>query len=92
MTHSELRNVSEYDAKGISIGAGFNAGKNDAQGQKQPDTVLSKPNKIDGHASSQVGVSKSIGFGLDSDKDSSVTKSGVNTKNITSPMKQVSNN
>ncbi|MEN5171141.1 hemagglutinin repeat-containing protein [Acinetobacter higginsii] len=83
LTHSELRNVSEYDAKGISIGAGFNAGKNDAQGQKQPDTVLSKSNKIDGHASSQVGVSKSIGFGLDSDKDSSVTKSGVNTKNIT---------
>ena len=83
LTHSELRNVSEYDAKGISVGAGFNAGKNDAQGQKQPDTVLSKSNKIDGHASSQVGVSKSIGFGLDSDKDSSVTKSGVNTKNIT---------
>ncbi|MEB6478665.1 two-partner secretion domain-containing protein [Acinetobacter vivianii] len=83
LTHSELRNVSEYDAKGISIGAGFNAGKNDAQGQKQPDTVLSKSNKIDGHASSQVGVSKSLGFGLDSDKDSSVTKSGVNTKNIT---------
>ena len=83
LTHSELRNVSEYDAKGISIGAGFNAGKNDAQGQKQPDTVLSKSNKIDGHASSQVGVSKSIGFGLDSDKDSSVTKSGINTKNVT---------
>ncbi|WP_228270355.1 hemagglutinin repeat-containing protein [Acinetobacter colistiniresistens] len=83
LTHSELRNVSEYDAKGISVGAGFNAGATNSKGDKQPDTVLSKPNKIDGHASSQVGVSKSIGFGLDSDKDSSVTKSGVNTKNIT---------
>lgn len=83
LTHSDIRNISEYDAKGISVGAGFNAGKNDSQGQKQPDTVLTKPNKIDEHASSQVGVSKSLGFGLDSDKDSSVTKSGINTKNIT---------
>ena len=30
-----------------------------------------------------MNVSKSIGFGLDSDKDSSVTKSGINTSNIT---------
>ncbi|MCT9978147.1 hemagglutinin repeat-containing protein, partial [Acinetobacter sp. I-MWF] len=83
LTHSDIRNVSEYDAKGISLGAGFNAGKSDPKGGKQPDTVLSTPNKIDPHTSSITGVSKSIGFGLDSDKDSSVTKSGINTSNIT---------
>ncbi|BCX73166.1 hemagglutinin repeat-containing protein [Acinetobacter sp. Tol 5] len=83
LTHSDIRNVSEYDAKGISLSAGFNAGKSDEKGGKTPDTVLSTPNKIDQHASTTTGVSKSIGFGLDSDKDSSVTKSGINTTNIT---------
>lgn len=83
LTHSDIRNVSEYDAKGISLSAGFNAGKSDAKGEKQPDTVYSSPDKIDQHASSITGVSKSIGFGSDSDKDSSVTKSGINTQNIT---------
>ena len=83
LTHSDIRNVSEYDAKGISLGGGFNAGKSDAKGEKQPDTVYSSPDKIDQHASSITGVSKSIGFGSDSDKDSSVTKSGINTQNIT---------
>lgn len=83
LTHSDIRNVSEYDAKGISLSAGFNAGKSDEKGGKTPDTVLSTPNKIDQHASTTTGVSKSIGFGLDSDKNSSVTKSGINTSNIT---------
>ncbi|KAF5270827.1 hypothetical protein FQR65_LT17792 [Abscondita terminalis] len=67
LTHSDIRNVSKSDEKG----------------GKTPDTVLSTPNKIDQHASTTTGVSKSIGFGLDSDKDSSVTKSGINTSNIT---------
>ena len=80
---SNIQNVTEYDAKGISVGGGFNAGKSGTAGNKEPDTVLSTPNKIDQHASTTVGVSKSVGFGLDSDKDSSVTKSGVNTQNIT---------
>ncbi|MCX5468914.1 hemagglutinin repeat-containing protein [Acinetobacter nematophilus] len=83
LTYSDIRNVSEYDAKGISLSAGFNAGKSDEKGGKTPDTVLSTPNKIDQHATTTTGVSKSIGFGLDSDKDSSVTKSGINTSNIT---------
>lgn len=83
LTHSDIRNVSEYDAKGISLSAGFNAGKSDPKGGKTPDTVLSTPNKIDQHASTTTGVSKSVGFGLDSDKNSSVTKSGINTSNIT---------
>lgn len=83
LTSSNIQNVTEYDAKGISVGGGFNAGKNGTAGNKEPGTVLSTPNKIDQHASTTVGVSKSVGFGLDSDKDSSVTKSGVNTQNIT---------
>ncbi|MGE8654479.1 MAG: hemagglutinin repeat-containing protein [Acinetobacter gandensis] len=74
LTYSDLKNISEYDAKGISLGAGFNSNKN---------TVLKNQDTIDQHASSTRGVSKSIGFGLDSDKDSSVTKSGINTSNIT---------
>jgi len=69
--------------KGISLSAGFNAGKSDEKGGKTLDTVLSSPNKIDQHASTTTGVSKSVGFGLDSDKNSSVTKSGINTSNIT---------
>ncbi len=80
---SNIQNVTEYDAKGISVGGGFNAGKSGTAGNKEPGTVLSTPNNIDQHASTTVGVSKSVGFGLDSDKDSSVTKSGVNTQNIT---------
>ncbi|MDH2634178.1 two-partner secretion domain-containing protein [Acinetobacter nosocomialis] len=83
LTSSNIQNVTEYDAKGISVGGGFNAGKSGTAGNKEPGTVLSTPNKIDQHASTTVGVSKSVGFGLDSDKDSSVTKSGVNTQNIT---------
>ncbi|MDV7568602.1 hemagglutinin repeat-containing protein [Acinetobacter baumannii] len=83
LTSSNIQNVTEYDAKGISVGGGFNAGKSGTAGNKEPGTVLSKPNKIDQHASTTVGVSKSVGFGLDSDKDSSVTKSGINTQNIT---------
>jgi filamentous hemagglutinin len=84
LTTSDIHNVSEYDAKGIGISAGFNAGSSKGKDeQKQPDTVVSSPGKIDEHASSQVGVTKSIGFGLDSDHDSSVTASGINTKNIT---------
>ncbi|WP_254627262.1 two-partner secretion domain-containing protein, partial [Acinetobacter lactucae] len=83
LTSSNIQNVTEYDAKGISVGGGFNAGKSGTAGNKEPDTVLSTPNKIDQHASTTVGVSKSVGFGLDSDKDSSLTKSGVNTQNIT---------
>ncbi len=83
LTSSNIQNVTEYDAKGISVGGGFNAGKSGTAGNKEPGTVLSTPNKIDQHASTTVGVSKSVGFGLDSDKDSSVTKSSVNTQNIT---------
>ncbi|MDO7524786.1 hemagglutinin repeat-containing protein [Acinetobacter baumannii] len=83
LTSSNIQNVTEYDAKGISVGGGFNAGKSGTAGNKEPGTVLSTPNKIDQHASTTVGVSKSVGFGLDSDKDSSVTKSGINTQNIT---------
>jgi len=83
LTSSNIQNVTEYDAKGVSVGGGFNAGKSGTAGNKEPGTVLSTPNKIDQHASTTVGVSKSVGFGLDSDKDSSMTKSGVNTQNIT---------
>lgn len=77
LTYSDIQNNSEYDAKGISVSAGFNAGKSDSKGEKQPATVLSTPSKTDQHASNSIGVSKSIGFGLDSDKNSSVTKSGI---------------
>src|SRR5690606_5313250 len=83
LTYSNIQNESEYDAKGISLSAGFNAGRTDPTGQKQPNTVPSSAGEIDQHASSITGVSKSIGFGLDSDKDSRVTRSGVNTSNIT---------
>lgn len=74
LSYSDIQNHSAYDAKGFSVGAGYNQNKG---------TVLSNPSTIDQHASSTKGVSKSIGFGLDSDNQQSITRSGINTKNIT---------
>jgi hypothetical protein len=53
------------------------------QQDKNNRMVPSSASEIDQRVSTIIGVSKSIGFGLDSGKDSSVTGSGVNTSNIT---------
>ena len=84
LSKTDIHNYSEYDAKGIGVSTGYNSGvSSDADGKKKPATVASSPSSTDQHASSITGVSKSIGFGLDSENDSSVTKSGINTSNIT---------
>ncbi|OUY05879.1 hemagglutinin repeat-containing protein [Acinetobacter populi] len=71
LTYSDIQNVSEYDAKGLGVSASINTkGGWDGSG-------LDKDNKPVNN------VSKSVGFGLDSGEDSSVTRSGINTSNIT---------
>ena len=40
LTKSDIQNISEYDAKGISLSAGLNATKSD---QGKPGTVISAP-------------------------------------------------
>nr|WP_252717799.1 hemagglutinin repeat-containing protein [Acinetobacter soli] len=71
LTYTDLHNQTEYDAKGLGVSGGVNVkGGWDGSGKNK-----------EGRPSNS--VNKSVGFGLDSDKDSSVTKSGVNTQNIT---------
>ena len=62
LTKSDIQNNSEYDAKGISLGAGFNAGKSDSKGEKQPATVASSPSTTDQHRSVPVGLLERDGF------------------------------
>ncbi|WP_343316500.1 hemagglutinin repeat-containing protein [Acinetobacter soli] len=71
LTYTDIHNQTEYDAKGLGVSGGVNVkGGWDGSGKNK-----------EGRPSNS--VNKSVGFGLDSDKDSSVTKSGVNTQNIT---------
>ncbi|KAF7275659.1 hypothetical protein GWI33_011452, partial [Rhynchophorus ferrugineus] len=69
LTYSDIQNVSEYDAKGLGLSGSASYSKAGDSGKAyNPESS---------------GVSKSVGFGLDSDEDSSVTRSGINTGNIT---------
>lgn len=71
LTYTDIHNQTEYDVKGLGVSGGVNVkGGWDGSGKNK-----------EGRPSNS--VNKSVGFGLDSDKDSSVTKSGVNTQNIT---------
>ena len=70
LTASDIHNVSEYDAKGIGISGSVNVGG----GWDKKE--------IDKEGRKTQAVNKSVGFGLDSDKDNSTTHSGINTQNI----------
>lgn len=78
LTASDIHNITEYDAKGIGVSGNVSV-SGETLGQKAPQ----KGDAIQLQNVGNKGSSKSIGFGLDSDKDSSVTRSGINTKNIT---------
>lgn len=78
LTASDIHNVTEYDAKGIGIsGSASISGKSLGQDAPQKGDAVQLRNE------GNKGTGKSVGFGLDSEKDSSVTRSGINTKNIT---------
>ena len=78
LTASDIHNITEYDAKGIGVSGNVSV-SGETLGQKAPQ----KGDAVQLQNVGNKGSSKSIGFGLDSDKDSSVTRSGINTKNIT---------
>ena len=77
LAHSDIQNHSRYSGTGFGIGAagGFNADLG-LGSHAAPQSSLTTT----GAASAQ--SSQAIGFGRDSDKQSSVTRSGINTQNI----------
>jgi filamentous hemagglutinin len=85
LTSRDLQNHAKYDAEGFGIGggAGFNADfglgeKATAQGSQKTDA---NGNLQTGKAS--LTASGSTGYGRDKEEDESVTRSGINTKNVT---------
>ena len=78
LTHSDIRNHSRYEGKSFGLGASIAvSGKTLGQGAQN------KPQ--DKHLTSVAdknGASSSVGYGSDSDSQSSITKSGINTQNI----------
>ena len=78
LTTSDIKNHSQYEGKSFGLGASATiSGKTLGQGAQN------KPQ--DSHLKSEAdknGASSSVGYGRDSDKQSSVTRSGINTQNI----------
>ena len=78
LTTSDIKNHSRYEGKSFGLGASVAvSGKTLGQGAQN------KPQ--DSHVTSVAdknGTSSSVGYGNDSDSQSSVTRSGINTQNI----------
>ena len=70
LTHSDIQNHSRYEGKSFGIGGSF-----DLNGGWD-GTVTDKQGR------SADRISPAIGYGSDSDSQSSITKSGINTQNI----------
>ncbi|WOE32914.1 hemagglutinin repeat-containing protein [Acinetobacter sp. SAAs470] len=77
LTASDIKNVSEYDAKGIGLSGSMSV-SGDRLGQKAPSQEQGVVLNNEGNR----GSGTSVGLGIDSESDSSVTQSGINTKNI----------
>ncbi|WP_245946701.1 hemagglutinin repeat-containing protein [Alysiella crassa] len=96
LSHSDIENHSDYNAKGMGVsgGFGFNAdfGLGDkAAPQSSMKATDEKGNVItDANGNAQLATGKeslqskgkSIGYGSDGESERSVTQSGINTKNI----------
>ena len=78
LTHSDIQNHSRYEGKSFGLGASASiSGKTLGQGaQNKPQ------NKHLTSVADKNGASSSVGYGSDSDSQSSITKSGINTRNI----------
>ena len=78
LTTSDIKNHSQYEGKSFGLGASATiSGKTLGQGEQNKSQ--------DSHLKSEAdknGASSSVGYGSDSDKQSSVTRSGINTHNI----------
>ena len=78
LTTSDIKNHSRYEGESFGIGASASiSGKTLGQGeQNHPQESHLKT------VADKNGTSSSIGYGNDSDNQSSVTRSGINTQNI----------
>ncbi|MDK4709059.1 hemagglutinin repeat-containing protein [Kingella negevensis] len=78
LTTSDIKNHSRYEGESFGIGASASiSGKTLGQGeQNHPQESHLKT------VADKNGTSSSIGYGNDSDSQSSITKSGINTQNI----------
>lgn len=78
LTASDIKNVSEYDAEGFGVSGSMSV-SGESLGQKAPSQEQAVVLNNEGNR----GAGTSVGLGFDSESDSSVTQSGINTKNIT---------
>ena len=78
LTASDIQNHSQYKGESFGLGASASiSGKTLGQGAKN------KPqNKHLTSVADKNGASSSVGYGSDQDSQSSITKSGINTRNI----------
>ena len=78
LTHSDIQNHSRYEGESFGLGANVAV-----SGKTLGQSAQNKPQ--DKHLTSVAdknGASSSVGYGSDSDSQSSITKSGINTRNI----------
>jgi hypothetical protein len=85
LTARDLYNVTEYEADGFALGAGVRMNADLGLGEH---AAVSNPNAKDKDGNLKTGaestrVGASMGYGRDADKDKSVTRSGINTANVT---------
>ena len=78
LAHSDIQNHSHYEGESFGLGASVAvSGKTLGQGeQNNPQESHLKT------VADKNGTSSSVGYGSDSDNQSSVTRSGINTQNI----------
>ena len=78
LAHSDIQNHSHYEGESFGLGASVAvSGKTLGQGeQNNPQESHLKT------VADKNGTSSSVGYGNDSDSQSSVTRSGINTQNI----------
>ena len=78
LTHSNIQNHSRYEGESFGLGASVAV-----SGKTLGQSAQNKPQ--DKHLTSVAdknSASSSVGYGSDSDSQSSITKSGINTQNI----------
>ncbi len=76
LTHSDLKNHSRYEGDGFGIGA---------SGSLSGQTLGQKAPTADSHVQNVAGknsIGSTLGYGSDGGNQSSVTKSGIGTRNI----------
>ncbi|MCQ9327751.1 hypothetical protein NQ012_12745, partial [Neisseria dentiae] len=86
LSHSDIENHSRYQGEGYGIGmSGSVSGERLGQNQSMGGINLYDASAATGSGAangSREGYSQSIGFGRDGDNRSSVTRSGIGTRNI----------